>query len=343
MEKYPCPFCEVTYTQSYHRKAHICKKHPEMELGPGLVIQKISKRIKCPNKLVLDLGIDQYEYAAVVKICRTIIKNDMKKVERFNPKNVTVTKRLHQDNTALHQLVQKILKMWLATNPERYDMLGGQVVLQFAPHSTNLMSCDRITNNKPHFLSLVNPFENMRIVPLKLNTAHSLIQLFGKQTREKVKELIQTHRDIDVDVESQIRGYANQKKNYSHQIYRSYCRCKSNNKGRYEKQNRPVPQPASYELFQEQFLLMLRKQKGRCAISRIPLNYPWDVGPKQFQISVDRINPNILSYWDFGNLQLVCLALNVTDHSRVKKYVHNNDSQLGAAMDTDWFNNYFDI
>ena len=104
----------------------------------------------------------------------------------------------------------------------------------------------------------------------------------------------------------------------------------------------PLPKEPSFEELQEEVFKLLRRQRGKCAISNLPLNYNFD-GHKQFQISVDRIDPHNINYWDFGNLQLVCLALNVTDFSRMKKYVHENDSQNSSGMDSDWFKQYFDL
>ena len=86
---------------------------------------------------------------------------------------------------------------------------------------------------------------------------------------------------------------------------------------------------------------LLRKQKGRCAISELILNFNYE-GPKQFQMSVDRIDPTDINYWNVGNLQLVCLASNVTDRERDKTYAHEDDVVNGASMTKDWFQHYFD-
>ena len=66
--------------------------------------------------------------------------------------------------------------------------------------------------------------------------------------------------------------------------------------------------------------MMMRKQGGKGVVSSLMLNFNL-TGHKQFQPSVDRIDPININYWDWDNLQLVCLALNVMDCSRCKKYV----------------------
>ena len=87
---------------------------------------------------------------------------------------------------------------------------------------------------------------------------------------------------------------------------------------------------------------MLRKQRGKCAISDLILNYNFE-GTKQFQMSVDRIDPTDINYWNFSNLQLVCVACNVVDKERGKTYNHEDDAAFGGSVTKNWFRHYFDI
>ena len=89
------------------------------------------------------------------------------------------------------------------------------------------------------------------------------------------------------------------------------------------------------------FFILLRKQKGKCSISQLVLNFNHD-GIQQFKISVDRKDPLDINYWHFENLQLVCVALNVTDCSRKKKHEADGDDE-GAGISPEWFNDYFRI
>ncbi len=320
---------------------HVRKQHPNHLL---VDVRYQAKRIKCPPELI-ELGLIQHEYATFINNVKALVEHDLKKFKknRFTEDDIAFTRMLKNDNALLHQLAQRLLSQWLTNHPQRHDMIGGKVTLEFTSHSTNKLTPDRTNDSKPHFLSLEHPFENIRIVPLKLNTMYSLIQLFGDQTREKIKELVLKTRDVDADVETQIKAYEDlSKEKPKNVIYRLYDSCKLSNKTRHQKLNQPVPQPVSFELFQEQFFKLLRRQRGKCAISNLPLNYNFN-GVKQFQISVDRIDPHNINYWDFGNLQLVCVALNVADNSRQRKYVHENDSTLGAGIDSDWFIKYFDL
>ena len=198
-----------------------------------------------------------------------------------------------------------MLRMWLPNNPERYDMIDGKVTMDFIRHSTNKLSLDRIDESKPHFLSLQHPFANIRIVPLKLNTPSSLIQLYGDDTRAKIKELVLDHRDIDIDMEAQISAYKKLPKRTSI-IYCMYRHCIYNGEHRHQNINAPIPQTPSFEQFQERVFEMLRRQHGKSAVAPFIFNYNFD-GPKQFQISVDRIDPTNINYWDWSNLQLVAL------------------------------------
>ena len=64
-------------------------------------------------------------------------------------------------------------------------------------------------------------------------------------------------------------------------------------------------------------------------------------------MSVDRIDPIDINYWGganhFSNLQLVCVACNVTDVERNKTYNHADDAAFGGSITRHWFRHYFDI
>lgn len=59
----------------------------------------------------------------------------------------------------------------------------------------------------------------------------------------------------------------------------------------------------------EEFIKSLwEKQKGLCALSKIPMTYTFDNGRTFTNISIDQINPNAGYVED--NIQLVCMAIN---------------------------------
>jgi len=307
------------------------KKHPDVVID----VKAIAKNIKCPPDLLKT--IQRHEYATFVIDVKAHIQQDRKKFPAHK-----FTKSIN-NNVSSHKIAQTILREWLHDNPERRDMLGGTIRLELVRHTSNKLSLDRKNNKLPHFLSFEDMFANIRIVSLKLNTRYSLIQLFGDNTRLKIKSLVIEQRDIDVDVESQITAYTKlPKRGTKNLIYQLYDNCKKRNKNRHQQINAPFPkdQP-SFEQFKKQFFRMLQKQQGKCAISQLILNFNF-TGTQQFQISIDRIDPHDINYWNWENLQLVCVALNVTDCSRDKKYVAADDDE-GAGMTSEWFMKYFDI
>ena len=323
-----CPECEKCFTQKGNMYTHMRKKHPEVELD----VKPQAKHIKCPQELMK--LVEQHEYGTLVTDVRNHIQGDIKKFPGHE-----FTKTIN-NNISIHEIAQALLRTWLTKNTDRRDMLGGNVSLEFVSHSSNKLTLDRKDDSLPHFLSYEDVFANLRTVPLKLNTQYSLIQLFGDDTRAKVKSMVLEHRSIDVDVEAQITAYKQLSKNkYKNLIYCHYNNCKKRNKTRHQKIHAPLPKVKSFEQFQEQFFKSLCKQKGKCVISGLVLNYNF-TGYTQFQISVDRIDVHDINYWNWDNLQLVCVALNVIDHSRRKKYKSDEDDE-GAGITPEWFYNYF--
>lgn len=306
----PVPDCPCKYSSLTGLHKHLRKKHPDY--AKHNIRKYPSEKISFPIDIEHLISKDEYQMY-VVKI-RLTVRGDMRKhtgKHRHSDQDMVYTKQLHKSNVLRHQLAHKLLTTWLTENADRHDMIGGEITLGILPYSINILTHDRIDNSKPHFISLQNPFENIRIVPYHLNKRNSIIQLYGDNTVAEVRKLVLQHCPQTVNLETQIQNYKplpkNNKKNL---IYRQY----SNYKG---------SKTCSFDEFQEVIFSLLRKQGGKCSISRIIMNFNYS-GPKQFNLSVSRIDHT--NSWSFDNLQLICSAFGNAN---------------GYKIDKDWFDNYF--
>jgi len=257
----------------------------------------------------------------------------------------TFTDELKKSNTLTHEFTQKLLKKWHEHNPDHFDMIGGQLRLDMRAHADNSLSNDRIDDDKNHYITIDDPFANICITPLKLNTRFALMKIFGsdKHFNKKVRDFVKEDLKKSTNVKKHIEEYKKLPKSLvqNNKLYTLYHSCKTSSKKRYKKLGIEDPNPQqSYEQFLEEFFKLYRKQFGRCAISQIRLGFNYD-GPRQFHISIDRIDPTNLNYGDWNNNQIVITALNVIDHERDKKYIDIHDGS--ASITAEWFQNYFRI
>ena len=324
--------CDKDFSTHDSMIRHVRSDHKEFDLTPH--VRQQAPRISCPTELAEFAA----GYPTVVMMIKTHVKNDLAK-ERTNAYTVELSK----SNEAVHALAQTILHQWREQSPERYDQIGGSLPLDLTPHADNLMSMDRVDDALPHFVALATPFANIRLVPLKLNTRFSLLKLFHPdEFRPEMRAMVARDRHIAVDVEAQIVKYQALPKTMKNLIYRLYQSCKERNKKRHARISAPLPKDPPFEECQAQLFKLLRAQKGKDVNSDLCLNWNYD-GVKQLQMSVDRIDPANINYWDWSNLQLVCVALNVSDCKNQKTYVAEGDGELGGAITREWFMRYFGL
>ena len=68
----------------------------------------------------------------------------------------------------------------------------------------------------------------------------------------------------------------------------------------------------------EDLLSLYQEQNGRCALSNVLMTYAKDgTGKKEFNISIDRVNPHI--GYIKSNMQLVCHRVNIMKHTLMEE------------------------
>lgn len=235
----------------------------------------------------------------------------------------------------IHQIATQWLRYLIQTN--RMETFQHESGLTFAYHFKQhgglfKISLDRINNNYPHFYGSMDPFQNVRDVPLCLNTRCNPLNHYDN-FKQTVLDQIKLPCDLDLG---------------ALMYNKSICY-----KGIYSIWNskRKVNNQVEHDLLKDMFgdfknfksycKKVLEDQDYRCAITGIYLlNGMYDTisdEEKVFSMSINAIDPKVGHVK--GNIEWVCRFINVTNREKDKKVHHKHDPP--NAWTKDLFEKYF--
>lgn len=355
LNKHKCPICFYPCSTKYSYYAHFRKKHKSLVNDHGGCLQHDVPN-KRPSPLtppsdVLSFHIPFRYLKSLINVC---IQHDHKRVFALKQSIQKYTKNLNQQkvkyytnilnnyrdivpqtNTTVHDLAIQWLRYLIQNN--RMDTFEHESGLTFAYHFQNHgglfgISLDRIDNNYPHFYGSLNAFQNVRDVPLCLNTACNPMMHYPN-FKQAVLEQIHLPCALNLYI-------LMDRKSICYQGIGSVWRSK-----------RKVNNQVEHDLLKEMFvtfdnfksycLEVLKKQEYKCAVSGICLlNGMYDTmsdKEKVFSMSINAIDPTLGHVK--GNIEWVCRFINVCNMEKNKTYHYKDDPP--NAWTKELFQKYF--
>ena len=217
----------------------------------------------------------------------------------------------------------------------RGDDAGGNLRLEFDAHVWGQLSLDRVDNTLPHFIrdddgNIPDVMANIGFVILGINTMASLFSLHGRETchvlRLKRNEECTSddqHAFLDIHKTTQIAGKP-------FPLYKTCGSARSTDKDkshRWSVQDAATVSSTTLQQLYTHAKELYAAQKGRCYISGIPLTA--ERGP--WQASLERVDvhrPHVP-----GNVRLICMCFNCTDHTSQKRYKDDDDLEISCDND----------
>ena len=348
--KHVCPVCSAIFTNKGHLYAHFRGKNDH---------KKFLKKYDIPDKRTqLKVPADLEEYKDPFQFLKRLISNcirhdherikDLEKsIEKYNKKNNQDKVRyytntlanygniLENKNENRHHIATQWLRYLVQTN--RMNTFQHESGLTFAYHFQRhgglfQISLDRINNNYPHFYGSMDAFQNVRDVPLCLNTGCNPFQHypnFKHAVLDQIKLPCALNLDRLMHWKSMcyrgIKHIWNSKRKVNNQVEHVLL----------------MNMFGNFKNFQSYCLKVLEEQEYKCAITGIYLlNDLYDKMPankKVFAISINAIDPTLGHVK--GNIEWVCRFINVTNREKDKK-VHYKDDPPNAWT-KELFEKYF--
>ena len=191
---------------------------------------------------------------------------------------------------------------------------------------------DRYHNDYPHFDGSRNAFQNVRDVPLCLNTQCNPLEHYPK-FKQTVLEQIKLPFTLDL-------GALMHRKSICYRVITNvwYSKRKVNNQVEHALLKNMF---GDFKNFESYCKKVLEDQDYRCAITGIYLlNGMYDTFPdeeKVFAMSINAIDPKVGHVK--GNIEWVCRFINVINREKDKKVHHKHDPP--NAWTKDLFEKYF--
>jgi hypothetical protein len=185
---------------------------------------------------------------------------------------------------------------------------------------------------KSHYTNLDDALENINVVAFMANVAckASTIKIQDRHDFYKNKPKEQQKEDLKNVLDNSQRCSINGKKTplYAHasKIWKKDDECK----GAFP----DTPTKRGFRAYWQHMLVLLKKQKGLCAVAKIPMSL--ESGP--WLMSCDAIDPLLGHVPD--NLRLVCLYNNVIDRSKQNKDLTDTTP---TSLTTEIHNEYWRI
>lgn len=261
------------------------------------------------------------------------LKIKIKNCEKGDERAKRITKRLNRDQID-YVARQLLLEFQRRNYLVRGDDAGGHVRLEFGTHVWGQLSLDRVDNTLPHFIrddegNIPNVMANIGFVILGINNWACLFSQYGRETcrvlrlkREETCTTNDQHAFLDIHKKTNTAG----KKHLP--LYATCMSARSKDKKKIHRWSAQDAATVSSTTPQELYnhaKELYAAQKGRCYVSGIPLTA--ERGP--WQASLERVSvhrPHLP-----GNLILICVCLNCTDHTSNKKYKHDDDSETSCG------------
>jgi hypothetical protein len=242
---------------------------------------------------------------------------------------------VENNNKIRHQIATEWLTYLVQNN--RIDTFQHESGLTFAYQFKNhgglfQISLDRINNDYPHFYGSMDPFQNVRDVPLCLNTRCNPLIHYPKFKQAVLKQ-IKLPSTLDLD-----RLMYNKSICYKGIMNIWHSKRKVNNEVEHVLLKNMFGQ---LKHFQSYCLKVLKDQEYKCAITGMyVLNGMEDTmhdEKKVFAMSINAIDPTLGHVR--GNIEWVCRFINVINREKNKKVHHKDDP--ANAWTRELFKKYF--
>ena len=354
LNKHKCPICFHLCFQKSDYYRHFRKKHKSLVNEHGGCLQHDVPNKKPKLKPPSDVLPFKSPFRYLKRLIHDCIRDDHRRVFALKQSIQKYTKKLNQPkvkyytnilnnyrdlvpktNTNVHELAIQWLRYLIKHN--RMDTFEHESGLIFAyqfKHHGGLfqISLDRRNNNYPHFDGSLNAFQNVRDVPLCLNTACNPM-IYYPDFKQAVLDQIKLPCALNL-----------------HKLMHRKSIC-YRGIGSVWGSKRKVNNQVEHDLLKEMFvtfdnfksycLEVLKKQEYKCAISGIYLlNGPTDTmhdEEKVFSMSINAIDPTLGHVK--GNIEWVCRFINVTNTEKKKTYHHEDDPP--NAWTKELFQKYF--
>lgn len=354
LHKQKCPFCLILISRKNDIYKHFRRAHKKLlNANHGCPKYNIpDKRTELKVPADLEDYKDPFQY--LKSLIYTHIKDDhqrtkalkqsIEKYKKINNKdkvrhyaNVLANYGdiVENTNENRHHIATRWLRYLIQTN--RMDTFQHESGLTFAYHFQRhgglfQISLDRINNNYPHFYGSLNAFQNVRDVPLCLNTRCNPFKYYPNFKQAVLDQIklpcaLDLHKLMDIKsiCYKGIMGIWNSKRSINGQVEHDLLKEKF-----VDRKN-----------FQSYCLELLKKQEYKCAISGIYLlNGPCNTMPankKVFSMSINAIEPTVGHVK--GNIEWVCRFINVTNTEKDKKIHYKDDPP--NAWTKELFQKYF--
>ena len=261
--------------------------------------------------------------------------NNRQKVKYYTNILVNYDDVVKYTNQNIHHIAIQWLRYLIKHN--RMDTFEHESGLTFAYHFQRhgglfQISLDRMNNDYPHFYGSMNPFQNVRDVPLCLNTRCNPLMHYPNF---KQAVLDQMHLPSTL-----VLGTLMHTKSICYKGIMNIWNSKKNINGQVE-HDLLKEKFVDRKNFQSYCLELLKKQEYKCAISGIYLlNGPCNTmsdKEKVFAMSINAIDPTLGHVR--GNIEWVCRFINVTNTEKDKKIHYKDDPP--NAWTKELFQKYF--
>ena len=354
LRKHKCPVCFELYSTTDNYYKHFRRKHKSLVNDHGGCLQHDVPNSKPQLKPPSDLLFFSVPFQYLKRVIKNCIQGDHRRIKALEKSIEKYKKKNNQDkvkyytnilanyddaveytNQNIHYIAIQWLRYLIQNN--RMCTFQHESGLIFAYHfqlhgGLFGISLDRRNNNYPHFYGSLNAFQNVRDVPLCLNTACNPM-IYYPDFKQAVMD--QIHLPCALNLHKL--------------MYRkSICYVGIIN---IWKSIRKVNGQVEHDLLKEMFvtfdnfksycLELLKNQEYKCAVSGIYLlNGPYDTmsdKEKVFAMSINAIDPTLGHVR--GNIEWVCRFINVTNKEKSKTYHHEGDPP--NAWTKELFQEYF--
>jgi hypothetical protein len=312
-DKVPCDHCNKHFSIKSVMIRHVREKHPEV-LSPAREYNRMPEEYK-----TFSPQITPKQYSYLVRKVASNIKNDIAASNVSEEDKIKLTEM--NNNKTRHMIARQYCEhmneegMFAKKNVT--DDNGGLLKngFEFESHGGLFaISFDRIEDNytvngqtfrKLHYPDPKKALENINVVALMANVRY-------KASTDKIQERYDIYKNKSVKQHQEefkkVLDISNKKtlnckptplNAHAHHLWRDDKQCH----GAF----------ATYQDYWKHMLVLLEKQKGLCAVAKIPMSL--ESGP--WLMSCDAIDPLLGHVPD--NLRLVCLYNNVTDTSKLNK------------------------
>ena len=354
LTKQKCPFCLELRTTKQGMYRHFRRAHEELlNANGGCPTYDIPDKI---TRLKVPAGLKKYRdpFNYLKRLIHDCIQSDHQRIKALKKSIEKCKKKNNQDqvkyytnilanygdllenkNENRHHIATEWLTYLIQNN--RMNTFQHESGLTFAYHfqahgGLFQISLDRKDNDYPHFDESRNAFQNIRDVPLCLNTQCNPLNHYPK-FKQSVLDQIKLQSTLNLN-----RLMYNKSICYKGIMNIWNSKRKVNNEVEHVLLKNMF---GNVKNFQSYCLKVLKDQEYKCAITGMyVLNGMQDTMPankKVFAMSINAIDPTLGHVR--GNIEWVCRFINVTNREKDKKIHHKDDPP--NAWTKELFEKYF--